>query len=120
MKNTIFYLIALVMLALGMILFVISTTAKAGGPWSDQYCDISHETVITKNQKGEIIDKVTKEIVKCEDGVKDFLHGAGIAKNCQFFTWKMPYKGTMIDQRSIACEKIDGGWEIVQGYHYIN
>ena len=55
----------------------------------------------------------------CEDGVKDFLHGAGIAKNCQYFTWKMPYKGTMIDQRSIACEKIDGGWEIVPGYHYI-
>jgi hypothetical protein len=106
---------------LTFLLFAVGNiaTVEAGGPWSDQYCNIKTETVITKDTSGNVIDSKTIEKVVCEDGVKDFLHGAGIAKNCQYFTWKMPYKGTMIDQRSIACEKIDGGWEIVPGYHYI-
>jgi hypothetical protein len=43
----------------------------------------------------------------------------GIAENCQFFTWMMPLGQTMVEQRSIACKRFDGGYEIVQGYHYI-
>jgi len=37
MRN-IYYLIALAFLTLGLIIF--STTADAGGPWNDQYCDV--------------------------------------------------------------------------------
>lgn len=95
------------------------STVEAGGPWSDQYCTIKTETVITKDVSGNIIDSKTVEKVVCEDGVKDFLHGMGIAKSCQHFTWKMPLGQTMVEQRSIACERMDGGYEIVPGYHYI-
>ena len=55
--KAILYAIALVMLALGLTLFVISSSAEAGGPWSDQYCNAKTETVIVKNTKGEIVDK---------------------------------------------------------------
>lgn len=111
------YVLSLIFLTLGLVLFAYSTTAKAGGPWSDQYCNIETETVITKDSEGKIIDKKTVEKVKCEDGVKDFLHGAEIAESCQFFTWQMPLGQKMVTQRSIACKKLNGGYEIVQGYH---
>jgi hypothetical protein len=111
------YVLSLIFLTLGLVLFVYSTTAKAGGPWSDQYCNIEIETVITKDSEGKIIDKKTFEKVKCEDGVKDFLHGAEIAESCQFFTWQIPLGQKMVTQRSIACKKLNGGYEIVQGYH---
>ena len=26
----------------------------------------------------------------------------------------------LVEQRDIACQKIDGGWEIVKGYHNLN
>ena len=64
----ILYAISLVMLALGLVLFVISTSAEAGGPWSDQYCNAKTETVIIKNTKGEIFDKQTVETLVCDDG----------------------------------------------------
>jgi len=117
--NFIYKIIALVVIVF-VILFTALTEADAGGPWNDQYCDVSHETVITKNQKGEIIDQVTKEKVKCEDGVMDFLHGMKIATSCKFFTWQMPLGQKIIEQRGIACKKMDGGYEIVEGYHSIN
>jgi len=31
----------------------------------------------------------------------------------------MPLGQTVVTQRSIACHKMDGGYEIVKGYHYI-
>jgi len=43
----------------------------------------------------------------------------GIADSCQYFTWMMPLGQTRVEQRSIACKKINGGYEIVPGYHYI-
>ena len=115
--NFIYKLIALVVLVL---FFGLVSVAKAGGPWSDQYCNITHETVITKNEKGEIINKETLEKVKCEDGVMDFLHGMKIAETCKFFTWQMPMGQKVVEQRGIACKRMDGGYEIVQGYHSIN
>ena len=80
--------------------------------------DISIESQDTPLE-GKIVDEKTEEKVFCDDGVKDFLHGMGIADNCQFFTWMMPLGQTMVEQRSIACKRLDGGYEIVQGYHYI-
>ena len=93
--------------------------ATAGGPWSDQYCNLKTETIITKDASGKIINKQTVEKVKCEDGAMDFLHGAKIAKSCRVFTWDMPLGGTQVTQRSISCKRLDGGYEIVPGYHSV-
>jgi hypothetical protein len=103
-------------------LLVLSTQtqpAQAGGPWSDQYCNIKTTHIKVVDIKGNVVEEKTEEKVECEDGVKDFLHGMGIAESCQYFTWMMPMGQKMVEQRSIACKKMDGGYEIVQGYHYI-
>lgn len=118
--NFIIKLILLVMLSLMVMTFYLVTYAKAGGPWSDQYCNLETETIIVKNTQGDILETKTVEKVKCEDGVKDFLHGAEIAKSCRFFTWDMPLGETIVTQRSISCKKLEGGYEIVPGYHSIN
>lgn len=116
--NTIYYLIALVMLSLGMILYSVGN-AQAGGPWMDQYCDVETTQIRVIDQQGNIVESKTEEKVVCNDGAKDFLHGMGIADSCQMFTWDMPLGEVLITQRQIACHKMDGGYEIVQGYHSI-
>jgi hypothetical protein len=93
--------------------------ATAGGPWSDQYCNLRTETIITKDATGKIIDTKTIEKVVCEDGAMDFLHGAKIAKSCRMFTWRMPLGQETIVKRSMSCKRLDGGYEIVPGYHSI-
>ena len=101
------------------LLLGLSATAEAGGPWSDQYCNIKVTTIRVVDQNGNVIEEKTEEIVKCEDGVKDFLHGYGIADSCQMYTWQMPLGETVMTQRSIACHKMNGEYEIVKGYHNI-
>ena len=93
--------------------------AQAGGPWSNQYCNIKTTHIKIVDIKGNVVEEKTEEKVECEDGVKDFLHGMGIADSCQYFTWMMPMGQKMVEQKSIACKRMDGGYEIVQGYHYI-
>jgi hypothetical protein len=103
-------------------LLVLSTQtqpAQAGGPWSNQYCNIKTTHIKVVDIKGNVVEEKTEEKVECEDGVKDFLHGMGIAESCQYFTWMMPMGQKMVEQRSIACKRMDGGYEIVQGYHFI-
>ena len=117
MKTTI-KLIALVVLVLIIVLTYINK-AEAGGPWHDQYCDIETTTIRIVDTNGIVIEERTEEKVVCEDGVKDFLHGFGIADNCQIYTWQIPIGETVIMQRDIACHKMDGGYEIVKGYHSI-
>ena len=119
-KNTIFYMIALVMLALGMIIFALGVSAKAGGPWSNQYCDVEVTKVRVVDQNGEVIDNLTEEKVVCNDGASDFLFDMGIADSCQMYTWDMPVGEVIITQRQIACHKMNGEYEIVQGYHSID
>ena len=114
----IYYLIALAFLTLGLVIF--STTADAGGPWDNQYCDVETTTIRVVNSQGTVIEEKTEEKVTCNDGAKDFLHGMGIADSCQIFTWMMPLQGTVIRQRDIACHKMNGEYEIVQGYHSID
>ncbi len=105
------------------VLLVLAATqtqpAQAGGPWSNQYCNIKTTHIKIVDIKSNVVEKKTEEKVECEDGVKDFLHGMGIADSCQYFTWMMPMGQKMVEQRSIACKRMDGGYEIVQGYHYI-
>ena len=115
----IYYLIALVMLALGMIIFAVGSSAKAGGPWIDQYCDVETTQIRVVDQQGNIVDSKIEEKVVCSDGAKDFLHGMGIADSCQMYTWDMPLGEVIVTQRQIACHKMNGEYEIVQGYHSI-
>ena len=114
--KSIIKLIALVVLTLIIVLTYINK-AEAGGPWSDQYCNLETTTIRIVDQNGIVIDEKTEEKVTCSDGVKDFLHGAGIAESCNFFTWNIMLGQKIVPQRSIACKKLDGGYEIVDGYH---
>ena len=103
------------------LLFGLSATAEAGGLWSDQYCNIEITIIRIIDENGVTIEEKTEEKVVCNDGVKDFLHGMGIAESCEFYTWDMPLGETVVTQRSIACKRMDGkGYEIVQGYHNID
>ena len=106
---------------LTFLLFAVANidTVEAGGPWSDQYCTLRTETVITKDAACKIIDTKTTEKVVCEDGAMDFLHGAKIASSCRMFTWRMPLGQETINKRSMSCKRLDGGYEIVTGYHSI-
>ena len=118
--RTIYFLLALVGLLVGLVLFVNVEKAHAGGPWSDQYCDVETTTIRVVDASGNVLEERTEEKVTCDDGAKDFLHGMGIAKNCNIFTWDLRLNGTIVPQRTIACERLDGGYEIVPGYHNIN
>ena len=119
MKTTI-KLIALALLTL-VIVFTYTNKAEAGGLWSDQYCNIETTTIRIVDQNGIVVEEKTEEKVVCNDGVKDFLHGMGIADSCNMYTWTMPLGQELVEQRSIACKRMDGkGYEIVQGYHNID
>ena len=117
--RTIYYLIALA-LVIFVSKLVFVNKAEAGGPWSDQYCDVEVTQIRVVDSQGTVIEERTEEKLVCNDGAKDFLHGMGIADSCQMFTWMMPLQGTVIKQRDIACHKMNGEYEIVQGYHSID
>ena len=115
----IYYLIALAFLTLGLIIF--STSADAGGPWNDQYCDVEVTKIKVVNEKGEVLENLTEEKVVCNDGASDFLFNMGIAENCEMYTWDMPVGEVVITQRQVICKRMDqSGYEIVQGYHSID
>jgi hypothetical protein len=114
----IYYIIALAFLILGLIIF--STSAKAGGPWNDQYCDVEVTKIKVINQQGEVVENLTEEKMVCKDGASDFLFDMGIADSCEMYTWDMPVGEVIITQRQIACHKMNGEYEIVQGYHSID
>ena len=117
----IFKIIALVVISLIVGLIIVVSKAQAGGPWSDQYCDVEITKIKVVNEQGEVIENLTEEKVVCNDGASDFLEGMGIADSCEMYTWDMPVGEVVITQRQIACKKMDGtGYEIVQGYHSID
>ena len=117
MRN-IYYLIALAFLTLALIIF--STTVNAGGPWDDQYCDVEITKIKVVNEKGEVLENLIEEKMVCNDGASDFLFDMGIADSCNMYTWEMPLNGELVTQRQIACHKMNGEYEIVQGYHSID
>ena len=81
---------------------------------TDPYCNIKQETVIDQNSNDPKLNKeTTKSIVTCDDGPMSTITKTGIAENCQEFTWNMPLGGRMVEQKSIACKKIGGGYEII-------
>tara|TARA_Y100000992_G_C21060783_1_gene394026 strand:- start:38 stop:394 length:357 start_codon:yes stop_codon:yes gene_type:complete len=111
--------LALAVLMIIVIKLVWLNNADAGGPWHDQYCDIETTQIKIVDTQGNVIDERIEEKVTCQDGVKDFLHGYGIADSCEMFTWGMPIGEELIQQRSVACHKMNGEYEIVKGYHSI-
>ena len=117
--KTILKLIALGLLTLVIVLTYVNK-AEAGGPWNDQYCDIETTTIRIVDTNGIVIEEKTEEKVVCEDGVKDFLHGYGIADSCQMFAWHMPLGEVLVEQRARDCHKMNGEYEIVKGYHNSN
>ena len=102
-----------------LVLTAQALPTQAGGPWNNQYCNVKITNVKVVDAKGNVVEEKTEEKVVCDDGVKDLLHGMGIADSCQYFTWMMPLGHTRVEQRSIACKKLNGGYEIVPGYHHI-
>ncbi len=45
-----------------------------------------------------------------------FLQDAGIAKECKYYNWIGMEGYTPVEYRSLACEKLDGGYEIIPNY----
>jgi hypothetical protein len=117
--RTVYYLIALA-LVIFVSKLVFVNKAEAGGPWSNQYCDVEVTKIKVVNEQGEVIKNLTEEKMVCNDGASDFLFDMGIASSCQMYTWDMPVGEVVITQRQIACHKMDGEYEIVQGYHSID
>ena len=117
--RTVYYLIALVGIMVGLVLFANVEKAHAGGPWIDQYCDVEVTQIRVVDQQGNVIENKVEEMV-CKDGASDFLFDMGIADSCEMYTWDMPVGEVLITQRQIICQKIDGEYEIVQGYHSID
>ena len=118
--DLIFKLILLVMVTLFIMTFYLVSFAHAGGPWNNQYCDVEITKIKVVDQQGNVIDNLTEEKVVCNDGASDFLFDMGIADSCQMYTWDMPVGEVVITQRQIACHKMNGEYEIVQGYHSID
>ena len=114
----IYFLIALAFFTLGLVIF--TTTAKAGGPWINQYCDVEVTKIRVVDQQGNVIESLTEEKLVCNDGASDFLFDMGIAESCDMYTWDMPIADVIVTQRQIACKKMNGEYEIVQGYHGID
>jgi hypothetical protein len=112
------------LLVIGLIIFTVKifwlSKAEAGGPWSDQYCDVEITKIKVVDQQGNVIENQTEEKVVCNDGASDFLFDMGIADSCSMYTWDMPIGEVLITQRQIACHKMNGEYEIVQGYHSID
>ena len=116
----IFKIIALVVISLIVGLIIVVSKVQAGGPWNDQYCDVEVTQIRVVDAQGVVIEEKTEEKMVCNDGASDFLFDMGIASSCQMYTWDMPVGEVVITQRQIACHKMDGEYEIVQGYHSID
>ena len=109
----------LVIIVLSILLY-FSNSSKGISKEQNQYCDIETTLIRTVDKEGNIIDETTEEKVVCNDGVKNFLQNAGIADECNFYTYYMSLGGQLVERRSLACHKLDGGYEIIPGYSSSN
>ena len=112
------------LIALAIIIFAVKliwlSKADAGGPWENQYCDIETTQIRVVDTQGNLVESKVEEKVVCNDGASDFLFDMGIADSCNMYTWQMPIGEELVTQRQIACHKMNGEYEIVQGYHSID
>ena len=106
-----FYLILLIFF------FVTSLKNTIGfADKKEQFCDIKTITEITKDSDGNITDEKTFEKVVCDDGAKHYLEEVGVAKECKPYVWSIPLGGKLVEQQAIACEKLDGTYEIIPSF----
>lgn len=75
-----------------------------------QYCHTSQE--IRKNGDNVISSET---MVKCNDDPVEqiVVRKAGVASNCGEFTNRMMIRGQYREEKSIACQKFDGTWEVI-------
>ena len=110
----------IIILILGALVWFAYTEEAYSANQEDQYCDIKTTLIRTVDEKGKVISEKNEETVECDDGVKDFLQDAGIADNCRYYTWNAWIGIEIVEQRSLACHKLDGGYEIIPNYSGIN
>ena len=83
---------------------------------SDVYASDGPALFSLIDSNGNTIEEKTEEKVVCDDSVKHFLEEAGVAKNCHEYVWSMTLGGQLVEQKAIACEKLDGSYEIIPSY----
>ena len=106
----------IIILVLGFLVWFAYTEDALSTNQENQYCDIKTTLVQTIDKSGKIINEESKEIVECNDGVKHILQDAGIAKDCKFYNWMGVENYTEVKHRALACQKLDGGYEIIPNY----
>ena len=106
----------IIILILGTLVWFAYTEKAYSANQEDQYCDIKITLVRTVDENGNIINEKNEEVVKCDDGIKHFLQDAGIAKECKYYNWIGMEGYTPVEYRSLACHKLDGGYEIIPNY----
>jgi hypothetical protein len=103
----------------GLLLLILAALSGcAAGPKpvrSEQFCDLKTVTNVNRNAQGEIIDQSSNEVLVCSDSAVErvTIKQAGIAKNCQEYTYYVTLRGQSVEQRGISCEKFNGNWEIL-------
>jgi hypothetical protein len=75
-----------------------------------QYCYTS-QTITTHNK--ETVD--SKTVLECtDDDIKRITTARlGMSTNCGEFTYWMQIGGRDVQRKGVSCQKLDGGWEIV-------
>ena len=110
----------IIILILGALVWFAYTEEAYSANQEDQYCDIKTTLIRTVDEKGKVISEKNEETVECDDGVKNFLQDAGIADNCKYYTWTVLLGNVPVEQRSLACHKLDGGYDIIPNYSGID
>ena len=106
----------IIIIALGYFVWLAYFDVAHSTNQENQYCDIKTSLIRTVDKNGKVISEKNQEIVECDDGVKHFLQDAGIAKECRYYTWTGLEGYIPVEYRSLACEKLDGGYEIIPNY----
>lgn len=92
---------------------VVSTGCSSTAPVKTtqrQYCYTSQEI---KTKDREAVSSETT--VKCNDDPIEqiVIRKAGVATNCGEFTNRMNIRGQYHEEKSVACQKYDGTWEVI-------
>ena len=112
-----------VTLALSIGLLAVMTAGCSSRPplqMSEQWCDMKSETVVRKGPDGRVLGEATVEKMVCSDNKIDrvTIKKAGIANNCEEYSYVVILKDLPVRQRGLACQKFNGHWEVIPNYPY--
>lgn len=104
------YLWALIVIICIIVLLSGCSSAPKVQAQKPQYCHTSQSILL---QNGEKVDSAT--LVECtDDQIKRLaVSRIGMAPNCGEFTYWMQIGGRDVQRKGISCQKLDGGWEII-------